>query len=237
MNLIPSNRILWVLLVVYYPPLVTEVTIAYEFIVLLCVLWVFSAYLSPSSCHWRYCNWSYHILLDVIGTEYGSLALLWGLLDVGCGRMSSIIHRFEKLVTRKMTICEKIRTCGLIGGSVLLGVGSEFIKCLIKVQCFFLFLLPLDSNVKFSAHSPEPGKMIKTFDYWMRIYHILLDTLCTAWGLYCPLLGALDTAWKQLSSVIHCWLCMENYCCLLSDLSTARGYTDPYKYLGYWMGN
>lgn len=64
-----------------------------------------------------------------------------------------------------MTICGKIRRCGLIGGRVLLGVGSEFIKCLIKVQCFSLFPLPLDSDVKFSAHSPEPGKMIKTFDY------------------------------------------------------------------------
>lgn len=49
------------------------------------------------------------------------------------------------------------------------------------------------------------GKMIKTFDYFMKIYHILLDTLCTAWGIYCPLLGALDTAWKQLSSIIICW--------------------------------
>lgn len=135
-NLIPSNRVLWVLLVDYYPPLVTEVTVACEFIVLLCVLWVFPAYLSPSSCHWRYCNWSYHILLDVMGTEYGSLALLLVLLDVGWGRISSITHRFENLVTRKWQCVEKIRRCGLIGGRVLFGVGSEFTKRLIKVQCF-----------------------------------------------------------------------------------------------------
>lgn len=52
---------------------------------------------------------------------------------------------------------KRIKKCGLVGGSLSLGVGFKVSKAHSRPSSsLFLYLLPMDQDVKLSAVAPEP---------------------------------------------------------------------------------
>lgn len=61
-----------------------------------------------------------------------------------------------------MTLFERLKGCGLVGGSISLELGFEVSRVQVRLSVCFFLLLPLHVDRELSATSPAPFLSIST---------------------------------------------------------------------------